>query len=105
MRRAGTEATPCLHCVRHVNPPAASIELDVTVHQRVQREIGPLTDTSSGVELCAHLADEDVARTYLFAAESLHAATLGIAVAPVSGGTLTFFVCHDDDLFAGALRR
>ena len=105
MRRAGTEATPCLHCIRHVNPSAASIELDVTVHQRVQREIGPLTDTSSRVELRAHLADEDVARTYLFAAEPLHPAALGIAVAPVSAGTLTFFVCHDDDLFAGTLRR
>jgi len=86
--------TSALRGLDDVDSPAAAVELHLPIDQGVERVVGALANPSTGVELCAHLADEDVARSNLLAAEPLHAAVLGIAVASVSARALAFFVCH-----------
>jgi hypothetical protein len=74
---------------------AAAVEVDEAVDQCVEREVAPLAYPLAGVEPVADLANENVSSSYLFATESFHAETLGIRVAPVSAGALSFFMCHE----------
>jgi hypothetical protein len=46
------------------------------------------------VKLGADLPNEDVARADLLATELLHATPLGVGIAAVAAGALTFFMCH-----------
>ena len=55
----------------------------------------PLANPLAGVELGCRPGERECCRLALFAAEPFYAAALGIAVASVSAGTLSFFVCHE----------
>ena len=81
--------------VGNLNPTAAAVEMHVSVDQRIEREIAPLTNPSARVKAVADLADEDVSGSHLLTAESFHAETLRIGVASVPAGALSFFVCHE----------
>ncbi len=72
----------------------------MAIDQGEEREVAPLANPLAGVEFIADLADQNVARAYLFTAESLDAAALSIRITSVSAGTLTFFMCHDNTLSA-----
>jgi hypothetical protein len=78
-----------------VNPAAAAVELHLAIDEGKERVVAPLADPLAGVENGSHLADEDVSGANLFAAESLHAAALGVAVASVPARALSLFMCHE----------
>ena len=59
-----------------------------------KRVIFASTHARAGLERRAALAYEDRPRRHLLTAESLHPAELRIAVATVSSGPLSFFMCH-----------
>jgi len=67
-----------LACVDDLNSAAATVELYVSVDQRVERKVTTLTNPSAGVEAVADLTNEDISGSYLLATESLHAATLAV---------------------------
>jgi len=67
-----------LACVDDLNSAAATVELYVSVDQRVERKVTTLTNPSAGVEAVADLTDEDISGSYFLATESLHAATLAV---------------------------
>ena len=92
-------------CANYVNTATAAIKLHMAVDQGVEGEVGPLTNPLARVELIADLADQNVARSNLFATESLHAAALRIRITSVSAGTLTFFMCHDNTLSAKMIQH
>lgn len=52
------------------------------------------TGILAGVELCAVLADDDLAPLHDLAAEALDAKALGIGIASVAGTTAAFLMCH-----------
>ena len=68
--------------------------MNVAVDQGVEGVVVALSDALARMELRADLADEDIARPNLLAAEPLYTAALGIRVASVSAGALSFFMCH-----------
>jgi hypothetical protein len=45
----------------------------------------------------ADLPNEDIAGADLLAGEPLDAAALGLRIATVAAGTLTFFMCHESE--------
>src|SRR5690349_16832028 len=51
-------------------------------------------DVLAGAHLGATLANQDVAREDLLAAEALHAQALAVGIAAVTRGAACFFVCH-----------
>ena len=55
-----------------------AIKHDVTVYQCEQSVVFSLTNTFTRVVLVANLADDDVASNNAFAAEFLHATSLGV---------------------------
>lgn len=61
------------------------VELDGAFAESEERPIAADAYASTGVVLGAALADDDAAGEYFFAAEDLHAQTLGAAVAAVAG--------------------
>ncbi len=86
---------PLLVCRRHdVDAATATVELDEAIDQSEKRVIAPLADVQTRVENGSHLADENVAGTNRFAAKTLDAATLGIGIAAVAAGSLTFLMSH-----------
>ena len=58
--------------IDNLNSAAAAVEMHVSVDQRVEREIAPLTNPSARVKAVADLADKNVAGSYLLTTESLH---------------------------------
>jgi hypothetical protein len=58
------------------------------------RVIAAHANAIAGLELGATLADDDIARSYLFATELFHAQSLGMTVSPVSAAAATLFVSH-----------
>jgi hypothetical protein len=78
-----------------VNAAATTVKLDLAVDQSVDCVVAAQPNPLAGVKSCAYLADEDIAGSHRFAAESLYAAALGVAVASVSAGALSFFMCHE----------
>ena len=52
-------------------------------------------DVLAGMEVGATLANDDVAGDDVFATEALHAKSLGMRVAAVTGGAKTFFMSHE----------
>jgi hypothetical protein len=88
--------------VDDLNSPAAAVEMDVSVSQRVERKIASLAHPFAGVETVADLSNEDVSGPHLLAAESLYSQTLRVGITTVSAGALSFFVCHNNHLSARA---
>ena len=76
-----------------------AVPLDDAVCEREERVVSAYADVLSGVDFRAALAEDNVAGQNVFAAELLDAATLRVGVAPVSGSTLTFFMCHTSKSF------
>ena len=70
------------------------IELYFAVGEGEEGEISSATDVVTRVVLCAALTQDDVARHYCLTAKFLHAESLAVAVATISGSTLSFFVSH-----------
>ena len=64
------------------------------VDQREQRVVAATADALAGVEVGAALADDDLARVHVLAAEALHAEPLGVGVAAVAAGRRALLVCH-----------
>jgi hypothetical protein len=86
----------------HVNSLARSVQ-PVIVHDAVdqgkQCEVPAHTDVSSRVNACAELANDDIACTDGFSAEDFDPAPLPLAIAPVSGASSSFLMCHFRFLF------
>src|SRR5690606_10365180 len=82
----------------HVHPDVVSgallAELHAAVDLRIQRMVTAAADVVARMEYRAALADEDVARAHLLAAEALDAEALGLRVASVAGAARGLFVCH-----------
>jgi hypothetical protein len=53
-----------------------------------------LANTCSRVKFITYLSHENVARTNMLPAETLHPASLRIGIATITTRTLTFFMCH-----------
>ena len=73
----------------------ATREVDATVAQSEQRVVLATTDVFAGMELRAALTNDDVAGDDVLATEALHAKSLGMRVAAVTGGAKTFFMSHE----------
>lgn len=52
-------------------------------------------DVLAGMEVGTTLANDDVASDDVLATEALHAKSLGMRVAAVTGGAKTFFMSHE----------
>src|SRR5689334_6172293 len=74
----------------------ASLELNLAILQRKQRIIAANANVETRLKLRPALADDDGTGRNDLPAVGFHASVLGIAVAPVLGGALTFLMCHDD---------
>jgi hypothetical protein len=72
------------------------VEADFAFHERVDREITPDTDILATVPFGAALANNDVARDNVLAAEFLNAEAFALTVASVLYGALTFLVSHKE---------
>ncbi len=70
------------------------VELYGTVLEGEQRVVATHADVLAGVVACAALANDDVASDDFFATELLDAEALGVAIASVLTGSLSFFVSH-----------
>src|SRR5436853_1265490 len=77
-----------------INPPAASIEADVAVHERENRVVAAEADVFPRLKLRAALPHDNVSGDYHFAAKFFHAKPLTDAVAAVLNAALSFFVSH-----------
>ena len=95
---------------QHVHLDLAAVALaerDDAVGGGEQGVVAADADILAGVHLGAALADQDVARQDLLAAEALHAQPLAAGIAAVARGAACFLVCHrtapvallGDDLF------
>jgi hypothetical protein len=73
----------------------AALELDFAVGQGEERIIAANTHVEAGAEACSALADDDRSGGDELPAIRFDATVLRIAVAAISGGTLTLFVCHE----------
>jgi hypothetical protein len=78
-----------------LNATSTAIELDESVDERVEGEVGALADPLARVETIADLSNEDVSGSHGFPTESLHTASLSVRVTSVSAGALSLFVCHE----------
>src|SRR5688572_28482009 len=86
----------------YVNPLALTVE-PVIVHNAVdqgkQREVPAHAHVSTRVNACTKLANNDISCTHGFSAEHLNAAPLSLAIAPITGASSSFFMCHSAFLF------
>ena len=78
--------------------PRAPWSSNLTVPSTFAKSVSslPQADVQARAEAAAALAHEDRSAGDDVAVEPLHAEALRVAVAPVAGAALTFFVCHDD---------
>src|SRR6185312_15304805 len=72
----------------------AGSEGDDAVGSGEQGVVAADANVLAGVHLGAALADQDVARQNLLAAEALHAEALAVGIAAVARGAACFLVCH-----------
>jgi len=84
--------------LEHVDAAAAAIEFYVAVDQGVEGVVVALAHVAAGMETGAQLPNKNIARPDVLAAKALYAATLGIRIATVAAGALTFFMCHGNHL-------
>lgn len=73
---------------------AITCEPDGSVCKCIQRIIGSDTDVQAGMDVCAALADKNVASENELSVRSLDTEALGLRVSAVLCGTNTFFMCH-----------
>lgn len=71
-----------------------AIPLDGAILESEKGMVAANPHVAAGMEARAPLADQDRPGEYEFAAETLDAQPLGMAVTAVLGGALSFFVCH-----------
>jgi hypothetical protein len=85
----------------YVNPLALTVE-PVIVHNAVdqgkQREVPAHADVSPRVNARAELANNDIACAHGFSAENFDAAPLSLAIAPITGASSSFLMCHIDPI-------
>ena len=74
--------------------PALVVEVHDPVDLREQGIVLGAADVQSRLQRRAALPDEDRTARHELAGKTLHAEALAVAIAPVAGRTLTFFVCH-----------
>jgi hypothetical protein len=82
---------------QHVNPLALPVEPVIvhnTVDQGKQREVPAHADVSPRVNPCTKLTDNDIACSHGFSTEDFDAAPLSLAIAPVTGASSSFLMCH-----------
>jgi len=65
-----------------------------TFSQGEEGEVFALANVFTGVEFVPYLADQDGPGSYLFSAILLDTPILGIGIASVFNGTLSFFMSH-----------
>src|SRR5450830_1044651 len=65
-----TTSGPLGSRIDDLNAAAAAVELDKAVDQGVERVVAALANPLAGVKPIAHLADDNVPGSHLFAAES-----------------------------------
>jgi hypothetical protein len=82
----------------NADTPAATVEQHDAIDQGVQSEVAPLSYTAAWMEFVADLANQDIASIYGLPAELFHTTTLGVRVATVAAGALSFFMCHGKNL-------
>ena len=73
----------------------AARELQRAIAQREQGVVLAAADVLAGMEVGAALADDDVAGLHSLAGELLHAQSLRVRVATVTGRAQAFLVCHE----------
>ena len=78
-------------------------ELDATSDLGEQRIVFASADIRARPEPLASLTYQDRAAGHQVAVESLDAEPLRVAIAPVTGAALSFFVCHDELLGPAAV--
>ena len=66
-----------------------------TFAQSEQGVVLAATHVLTGMEVSATLANDDVAGDDVLATKALHAKSLGMRVAAVTGGAKTFFMSHE----------
>ena len=67
-----------------VDAAAFAVEANGPVHQREQRVVVPHADVFAGVPLRPTLTNQNIAGSNTFAAEFLHATSLGVGIAAVT---------------------
>jgi hypothetical protein len=77
-----------------VDPAALAVKHHFSIGQRKQSVIFALAHILASVVFIAYLANQNAARSYLLATESLDAATLRIGVTSVSARALPFLMSH-----------
>jgi hypothetical protein len=83
------------HHIHEGASPAPILELDDAVRLGKERVVLAQSHVDSGEELCPPLAYQDSSTANGLTAKPLDPKMLGIGVAPVTAGSLSFFVCHD----------
>ena len=68
-------------------------KLDLAVDESEQGVVGTTANVVAGMNVCASLADDDVAGGHIGTVRTLHAQTLRLTVTTVLGRTYTFFMC------------
>ena len=76
--------------------------LNTSFAQSEQSVILTATDILAGMEMSTTLTNQNIARTYEFAGKALATKTLGLGIATIADGTLTFLVCQYIPSFAYA---
>jgi hypothetical protein len=71
------------------------IEVYVSFDQRIDREVVTHADIATWTPFGSDLAKKNVTWRDVLATKLFDASTLGIRIATVSRGALSFFVCHD----------
>jgi hypothetical protein len=67
-----------------------------SILESIECEVAPLADILAWMQLCAALADDDVARNHGLIAEFLDTEAFRMAITPVYGCGLALLMCHDD---------
>src|SRR5471032_3414067 len=83
-----------LHANVHLLRCTPALKGDPTVLQSKERVIGADANIGSSSHARAALAHNDVASQHLLATEGLYAQPLAVGIAPVTGTTACFLVCH-----------
>jgi hypothetical protein len=73
---------------------SAVLESDDAVSQGEQGIVAAYANVQSWQDTGSALADEDIAGHHGLAAEFFDSEALGFGITTVSGGALTFFMCH-----------
>ena len=107
----GDEISPFLDLVRSdfgwldVHTTTVAVEVDVAGDAGVDGVVLAEVNIQAGVPLGATLTNDDVAGDDDFATELFHAEALGVRIATVLDGALSFFMGHGIGKLGGELKR